>query len=1290
MVGGIMTPVVILYVVILLASASLSAWVAVAALRRHAAHVSGWLAACLGAAAAWSILAALEALAPSPPLKILIAKALYVAVASVAPSWLMFGLAYAGRESIVRGLRRIAVWLPSAVILMLVWTNEWHGLAWEQTVMPTGGLGPLNHAFGPAVMIFAAWSYGIVLAGSAFVLHAAFRAPPAHRRYVVPIGLSAIFPVILDAGNVCGALPLPGFDLTPVGFAVSGALLAWAMVRRRFLAVPPMALTALFAGMREGVLVVTADGLVAAANPAARRMLGLPDDPAGEPAGDLLRDHPALLDALREGRTADLTVEREGARRRIEVSIEDLRGSHAGFTGRLATLRDVTEVREAAEAVARREAILNAVREIATRWLRKANWRDDIQTSLLDLGVAADASRAYIFQNQPGVTGRVCISQLYEWCAPGVAPQIDNPRLQRTTFGELGHARVEAVLSTGGVFSSTVSALQPEERWEFESESIRSILLVPIFASGRWWGFIGLDECRSDRAWTAAETEALRTAAEAFGAAIEREDMEVQRRDSIERLRFIMDNIPGILWAVDRDLHPTVLSGSALPSAGIGAASKDPVPQAGDSGRAPFGPDSIDRHRRVLEGESFDYTLELRGRQFDCHLRPLCGPHGVIQGAIGIALDVTERTRAEEAVRRLTDRLLLATRASGVGIWELDARTGSLIWDDRMREIYGWAAPTPVTQDVWYALIHPEDRARVRGERSRAFTEGHQLHLEFRIVRPDGQTRLLRSHGVLERDGEGQVVRAVGMNLDITDIRRIEREQAKLATAVGQSAEVTVITDPNGRIEYVNPAFERTTGYRRDEVLGRTPAILKSGRQDGDFYADLWSTIRSGRTWTGHFVNRRKDGTLYEADATISPVVDAAGTIENFVAEMRDVTQERMLEEQLRQAQKMESIGRLAGGIAHDFNNNLQTILGFCELLLLHRAEGDPERADILQVQKAAQHARGVTSQLLAFGRRQLIQPKDLDLNAMIGEQHELLARTLGEDIRLDLRLGADIGRARADPAQIQQVLLNLVINARDAMPSGGRLLVATSRREFEADDEQPGSDVRRGRYVCLSVCDTGTGMSPATVAHLFEPFFTTKDTGKGTGLGLAVVHGIVKQHEGWIHVYTEPGQGSEFKIFLPAVDRPKGRDTAVEAPDGAPPRGRGERILLVEDEPGPRLVAVRVLRDHGYHVMEAGNVADARRGFQESPPVDLVISDVVLPDGNGVELVLAFREARPGLPVVMMSGYADERARWPEIRERKMPFLLKPFSIAEILDTVARALAASADGKGGGAPCGS
>jgi PAS domain S-box-containing protein len=1266
---------VIVYAVVLAAAALLSATVGVIAFRRHAAGQSGWLAACMAAAAGWAAVAVLEALVPTAPLKIFLSKMQYTAVVSVAPSWLMFGLAYAG----LRCPRPLAcgslLWIPSALTLLLVWTNEWHGWIWPWFGDPPLGRGPLVYGHGPAVAVFAAYSYLLTLAGTGLILRTAYRAPLRHRRHAVPIGIAALLPIVLNLSCLSGAAPTTGIDPTPVAFAVSGALLAWVLVRQRFLSVPPVALAALFAGMREGVLVVSADGRIAAANPAARRILGLVDDPAGEFLSARLEGHPALVAALAADGSRHITLSVAGAARWLEVSVEPL-GEVPATADRLATLRDVTAEREAAEAIGRRDAILDAVRETATHWLRHPAWREGMQESLLRLGAAADASRAYIFQVQTDPAGRMRMSQLYEWCAPSVPPQIGNPGLQRATFATPGHARWAARLASGQIHAARTRDLPPEERLELEEEGTRAILLVPIYVFERWWGFIGLDECRFDRVWSDAETGALRTAAEAFGAAIEREDMDTQRREGAERLRFIMDNIPGILWAVDTSMNVTVLTGRALPAIGVASAPREPVPFSTLAEKAGLGIESGERHRRALGGDSVDYRLTLRGHEFDCHLRPLHGPGAAVTGAIGIALDVTERTLAEAAVQRLTDRLMLATRSSGIGVWEFDASGGQLLWDDRMREIYGWPAPSPVSLDVWYTLIHPDDRQRIRREREEFFTAGSQMSFEFRILRTDGQTRLIRSSGAIERDGAGRALRAVGTNLDITDARRIEREQAKLVTAVEQSAEVTVITDPDGRIEYVNPAFERVTGYSRAEALGRIPAILKSGRQDRAFYDDLWSTIRAGRTWTGHFVNRRKDGALYEEDATISPVIDSAGRIVNFVAAKRDVTQERLLEAQLRQSQKMESVGRLAGGVAHDFNNNLQTILGFCELMLLHRSEGDPERNDLLQVQRAAENARRLTAQLLAFSRRQLILPTVLDLNALVGEQQLLFARTLGEDIRLDLRLDPVPALVKADSGQIQQVLLNLVLNARDAMPPGGRLLIATSRREFSAEDELPGSDVRRGRFLCLSVCDSGTGMTPETVAHLFEPFFTTKEAGKGTGLGLAVVHGIVKQHEGWVHVYTEPGQGTEFKVFLPAAETSGASPAILPASAARAPRGRGERILLVEDEPGPRLVAARVLREHGYEVVEAGNAADARRIFGNSPSLALVLSDVVLPDGNGFELAVEFRAARPTLPVALMSGYADDRARWPEIRDRGFSFLQKPFSADDLLGLVAHELA--------------
>ncbi|OQW97264.1 MAG: hypothetical protein BWK77_02205 [Verrucomicrobia bacterium A1] len=499
---------VVVYAAVLAAAALLSATVGVVAFRRHAAGQSGWLAACMAAAAGWAAVAALEALVPTAPLKIFLSKMQYAAVVSVAPSWLMFGLAYAGLRCPRPLARGSLLWIPSALTLLLVWTNEWHGWIWPWFGDPPAGRGPLVYGHGPAVAIFAAYSYLLTLAGTGLILRTAYRAPLSHRRHAVPIGIAALLPIVLN----------------------------------------------------------------------------------------------------------------------------------------LSYLSDVTAEREAAEAIGRRDAILDAVRETATHWLRHPAWREGMQESLLRLGAAADASRAYIFQVQADPAGRMRMSQQYEWCAPGVPPQIGNPGLQRTTFATPGHARWEARLASGQIHAARTRDLPPEERLELEQEGTRAILLVPIFVFERWWGFIGLDECRFDRVWSDAETGALRTAAGAFGAAIEREDMDTQRREGAERLRFIMDNIPGVLWAVDSSMNVTVLTGSALPAIGIASAPREPVPFDVLAAKAGLGIGSGERHRRALGGESIDYRLTLRGREFDCHLRPLHGPGATVTGAIGIALDVTERT----------------------------------------------------------------------------------------------------------------------------------------------------------------------------------------------------------------------------------------------------------------------------------------------------------------------------------------------------------------------------------------------------------------------------------------------------------------------------------------------------------------------------------------------------------------------------------------------------------------------------------------------------------------------
>ena len=369
-------------------------------------------------------------------------------------------------------------------------------------------------------------------------------------------------------------------------------------------------------------------------------------------------------------------------------------------------------------------------------------------------------------------------------------------------------------------------------------------------------------------------------------------------------------------------------------------------------------------------------------------------------------------------------------------------------------------------------------------------------------------------------------------------------ERERLLAAIDQVGESVVITALDGTITYVNPAFEAVTGYARAEVVGKNPRLLKSGVQSPEVYRTLWDTVASGKTWQGRLVNRRKDGRLYTEDATISPVRDAAGVVTSYVGVKRDITRELELEAQLRQAQRMESIGRLAGGVAHDFNNLLSVILSYTGFALTALPKGHALHEDLLEVQLAGERAAALTRQLLAFSRKQVLRPVVLDLGQVLSEMEKLLRRTLGEDIELSLVQAPELAVVRADPGQIEQVLLNLAINARDAMPHGGRLTITTGNVELDAAHAERHPGAQPGPHVMLAVSDTGVGIDEQTQTRIFEPFFTTKEPGKGTGLGLSTVHGIVQQSGGSITVTSSPGQGASFQIYLPrhAGERPRER----------------------------------------------------------------------------------------------------------------------------------------------------
>lgn len=507
---------------------------------------------------------------------------------------------------------------------------------------------------------------------------------------------------------------------------------------------------------------------------------------------------------------------------------------------------------------------------------------------------------------------------------------------------------------------------------------------------------------------------------------------------------------------------------------------------------------------------------------------------------------------------------------------------------------------------------------------------------------------------------------------DLAERRRVEAAYERLATAVDQAGEAILITDIHGTIQYVNPAFETISGYHRTEALGNNPRMLRSGTHDGAFYRKMWESLAHGIVWSGRLVNKRKDGSFYHAETTISPVRDVTGNLTNYVGVQRDVTQEVALEEQLRQAQKMEAIGQLAGGVAHDFNNILAAMLMQLGMLLNSQVLDQPTRKGLQDLETYATRASGLTRQLLLFGRRSVMEIRTLDLNEVVSHLLKLLRRLLGEHIQIDFQQESP-SWVEGDAGMLEQVLMNLAVNARDAMPKGGRLLIKTRTVELDAPTATSQTEAAAGLHVCLSVVDEGCGMTTATLEHIFEPFFTTKPVGKGTGLGLATVYGIVKQHRGWVEVDSTPGKGSTFRVWLPANKMPPSAPASISPAE--PVAGGNETILLVEDEASLRYQVARCLGMFGYEVLEASNPLEAVTLWQRrSHDIALLFTDMVMPGGDtGLDLADRLRSEKPELEVVLSSGYSTEIQKPEDRRLDGVLYLPKPFG-ATLLGAVVRA----------------
>ncbi|MEI6075918.1 MAG: PAS domain S-box protein [Verrucomicrobiota bacterium] len=654
---------------------------------------------------------------------------------------------------------------------------------------------------------------------------------------------------------------------------------------------------------------------------------------------------------------------------------------------------------------------------------------------------------------------------------------------------------------------------------------------------------------------------------------------------------------------------------------------------------------------------------------------PLFDANGRFTGVLGMLTDITDRQQAEERLRASESQMQFVANHAPVKLAHCDRHQRFKFVNQRYADMQGLRVDEIVGRTV-ADVLGPENYAKAAHGIERVLA-GESVQYEMVANTNAGAARNLNVTYEPERADSGEVIGFVAAISDITLLKVTQATGQRLMLAIDQAAESIIFTDNQGTILYVNHGFEQNSGYAWDDVVNRNVRLLKSGSHAPEYYEQVWQTLARGESWRGRFINRRKNGTFYEEKSIISPVRNERGEITSYVAVNHDVTREESLQRQVIEAQKMEVVGQLAGGVAHDFNNILAALSIQVELLAMRPDLPPGMRKSMNSLETGLEKAIQLTRQLLTFSRRQALEVKSLDLDRVLRDQLQMLGRLLGEQLELVIQNPVGETYVNADPGMMDQVIMNLCINARDAMPKGGRLTVGVRVVEIHDASSQIAAGARPGNFVCLSVADTGCGMDEDTQRRIFEPFFTTKGVGQGTGLGLATVYGIVQQHAGWIEVESQVGKGTEFRVYLPSSAAAPEAEVPAEAPPMLPGHAN---ILVVEDEPPVLEAVVTCLKFVGYHVLSATSGAEALSLYGEiANHIDLMLTDMVMPGGlDGWELTEAFRQLNPRLAVIVTSGYNTRLPGKDELARRRIVFLPKPANATRLAATVRQTLAAA------------